>query len=123
VRCKRIEMCVPVAVRKDDIHNPSKRKDNIIPHFDFSHRRCAPRASNFFLVFLGNKSKSDFIECCYSRCVVHAVLCCILYRDSYTTRASNIVSSIRIRIYTDIPIRIFRSHVRHRVVQVNQYCG
>lgn len=83
------------------------RRKIIIPQFDLNHRRCAPRASNSFLVFPGNKSKSDFIKRCYPRCVLsvtHAVVYCILYRDSYTTRASNIVSSsadIHTNLHTD----------------------
>lgn len=77
------------------------RRKIIIPQFDLNYRRCAPRASNSFLVFPGNKSKSDFIKRCYSRCVLsvtHAVVYCILYSDSYTT--SRIEHCIIIRRYT-----------------------
>lgn len=49
------------------------------------------------------------------RVIIHAVVCCILYRDSYTTRASNIVYhhlQIRIWIYIHTDIHLNISFIR-----------
>lgn len=119
----------PVAVREDDIyHNRGKEEDNytaiIIPRlFDFNHRRCASRASNSFLVFLGNKNKSDFIERLLSPLrVIHYPQSYVAYCTEIATQhAHRTLSSTD--IHTDIHSNILFIRTLNIVVQVNQHCG